>query len=333
MTSPITRRAALMAAAGFAALTLAGGVTPSLAQDAQTYPDRPVHIIVGANAGASADMLARTTARKLSEITGQSFIVENIVGGSGNIAAEHVARAAPDGYTILLSGDALSINGTLFSDLTYDPVEDFAGVTKAVVSPQILVGKADIGITNLEEYIELVREKNGAFPYGRLGAGGIAHIANEILSQETGTQVTYIPYTGGAPATADLLGGHIDATIITLAAVTEHVRAGSLVPIAVTTPYRSPALPDVPTFDESGLPGFSIESWQGFVVPSATPRPVVERVSELFREALNDPEVKSFLEGQGFSVVATTGDELDASIRHDVPRYAAVIESSGITID
>lgn len=315
------------------AALLFGGAQPTLAEDAASFPSKPVKIIVSSPAGASADMLARTVARKLSETTGQNFIVENLVGGAGNIAPEHVAKSAPDGYTILLGSDSLSINGTLFDDLKYDPGNDFAGITKAIVSPQILVGKVDIGVKTLDEYIKLVREKNGAFPFGRLGVGGVAHIANELLSLETDTKVTYIPYAGGAPATADLLGGHIDAVIITLAAVTEHIRAGKLQPIALTTPYRSTALPDVPTIAESGFPDYAIESWQGFVVPKATPRDVVTRINKLFVEALTSPDVKSFLEGQGFVVRASTAEELDASIQADIPRYAEVIRKAGISID
>ncbi|HTE15984.1 MAG TPA: tripartite tricarboxylate transporter substrate binding protein, partial [Burkholderiales bacterium] len=255
----------------FLAVFIFGGTAQAaqIGRDVSKFPERPVRIIVATSAGASSDMLTRTVARKLSELWGRPVVVENVPGASGNIGMKRVADATPDGHTLLASGSGLPISANQ-SGLGFDAATAFAGITQAVVNPAILVVRNDLGPKRFSDYIAYVKKKNGGLLFGLTGLGGLHHIANELIAQQTGTQYTYIPYKGGAPATIELLGGHVDAILITLAAVTEHVRAGRLTAIAVTTKERSKALPDVPPLAEVGLPGFNLGSWQGFLAPAKT---------------------------------------------------------------
>lgn len=319
----------------FASLaTVAAFTSPAFANTpGSTFPTKTVRIIAPVAAGGSADKLARTLAQKLSEQWHQSVVVENVAGASGTIGAAQVARAAPDGYTLLLGGEGVTLNASLFKRLPYDTNHAFRGVIKAVVSPQILVVRPDLGVRSFQDYLALTRRKPGELALGLPGNGGIAHVAHEMLSRQLGIQVNYIPYPGGGPATLDLLGGHIDATLITLAAVTDYVRNGRLTALAVTTPYRSKALPQVPTMAEAGAPGFAVESWQGLLAPAATPADVIERINRDATAVLAQPGTKQLLEEAGFVVVASSAQALDDTLSKDLPRYAAVIASSGIKLN
>ncbi len=310
-----------------------GATAPAFAEDAANFPSKPVHIIVTASTGASSDTLARTTARKLEEIWGQSVVVENVPGASGNIGLEQVSKAEPDGYTIAVGGDKVPLNAIFYPGQGYDPLKDLVGVTKAVATAQIIVARPDLGVKSLQEYLALAKQKDGGLTVGTASNGGVGHLAHELLAQATDTKYTFIPYKGGAPAVTDLLGGHVDAIIITLAAVTEHVRAGRLTAIAVTSPERVAALPDVPTIAEAAVPGFNVVSWQGFHVSAKTPRPFFEKLNESFVAALTSPDVKAFLEDQGYGVVATSAEEIDKSVAEDYERYKKVIETAGLAID
>ncbi len=321
----------LLATAAFAL-----SLVPASAQevDVSKYPEHQVRIVVTSSAGASADALTRTVARELGKIWGKDPIVENIAGSNGNIGLEQIAQGKPDGLSIVVGGDKVPLNAIFFGpELKTDLIKDLSTVTKAVANPQILVVRPTLGVKNLDEYLKLAREKNGTLTVGTPSNGGAHHIGHELLGQLTGTKYTFIPYKGGAPAVTDLLGGHIDAVIITLAAVTEHVRAGRLVPIGVSTAKRSAALPDVPTFQEQGIKDFDIETWQGFFVSAKTPRPLVEKINKDFVAALNAPDVKNFLEGQGFSVVASSAEEGDAAVRSDFENYSRVIKAANIKLD
>jgi tripartite-type tricarboxylate transporter receptor subunit TctC len=317
-----------------AATVLAVGAARAQDVDVSKYPQGPVRIIVTSSAGASSDALARTVGRELGKIWGSDPVIENVPGGSGNIGLEQVARSKPDGLTIAVGGDKVPLNAIFFgSDLSYDPIKDLSTVTKAVANPSILVVKPSLGIKTVDEYLKLAKEKKGELTVGTPGNGSAHHIGHALLGQLTDTKYTFVAYKGGAPAVTDLLGGHIDAVIITLAAVTEHVRAGRLIPIAVTTAERSTALPDVPTFQEAGVKGFTSETWQGFFVPSKTPRPLVDKINADFVKALNAPEVKTFLEGQGFVVTASSAEEGDKTVRETFEKYSKVVKEANIKLD
>lgn len=302
------------------------------ASEANVFPNKPVRIIVPVAAGGSADKLTRTLAERLGVLWGQTVVVENVAGASGSIGAARVAKSAPDGYTLLQQGEGLTLNAILFRELPYDTQTAFIPIIKAVVNPQILVVNPATGLHTFADYLARAKAKPDSISLGLPGNGGIAHVAHEIITQQTGARVNYIPYSGGGPATLDVLAGHTNATLITLAAVTEHVRAGRLHALAVTTPYRSPALPGVPTMAEAGLPGFSVESWQGYFAPAGTPPQVVAKINRDIQTVLQSPEVRAKLEDMGFKVAGGTPAELAASLQTERPKYALAIKRSGIEL-
>ncbi|AVS67008.1 ABC transporter substrate-binding protein [Paracidovorax avenae] len=328
-----TAATAALALAAFAATTLHASRSHAASDAAAGFPSKPVRIIVPVAPGGSADKLTRTLADRLGAVWGQSVIVENVAGASGTIGAARVAKAAPDGYTLLQQGEGLTLNGILFRGLPYDTDKSFTPIIKAVVNPQILVVHPATGITSLADYVARARARPESISLGLPGNGGIAHVAHEILSQETGARVNYIPYPGGGPATVDVLAGHTDATLITLAAVTDHVRAGKLRALAVTTSYRSPALPTVPTVAEAGgPPGFSVESWQGYFAPAGTPPAIVEKINRDIATVLQAPDVRAQLESQGFQVAGGSPGDLAQSLRAEQPRYAQAIRTAGLAL-
>ncbi|MDB5914631.1 MAG: hypothetical protein JWP22_3306 [Ramlibacter sp.] len=300
---------------------------------AAAFPAKPVHLVVPVAVGGSADKLTRVLAERLSALWGQNVPVENVVGASGTIGAGRVAKAAADGYTLLQGGEGVTLNAILFPRLPYQTDEAFAPLIKAVVNPQILVVHPATGIQSFADYIARAKAKPLSISLALPGAGGIAHVAHELITQQTGARVNYIPYSGGGPATVDVLAGHVDATLITLAAVTDHVRSGKLRALAVTTPYRSPAVPGVPTMNEAGLPGFSVESWQGFFAPGATPPAIVDTINRDMQAVLQQPQVRERLQDLGFKVVGGSPSELTASLRAERQRYAQVIQTAGITLN
>ncbi|MFY9512638.1 MAG: tripartite tricarboxylate transporter substrate binding protein [Rubrivivax sp.] len=304
----------------------------SHAAEPGVFPNKSVRFIVPVAPGGSADKLTRILGERLNALWSQTVVVENVAGASGTLGAARVAKAPADGYTLLQQGEGLTLNGILFNDLPYDTQRAFAPVVKAVVNPQVLVVNPGTGIRTLGEYLARAKADPGKINLALPGNGGIAHVAHELLSQETGARVNYVPYSGGGPATLDVLAGHADATLITLAAVTDHVRAGKLRALAVTTNYRSPALPDVPTVAEAAVPGFAVESWQGYFVPAATPKELVHKLHRDIVTVLRTPEVRARLEDMGFKVVGSTPEELAASLGSERTRYAGVIRSAGIVV-
>lgn len=315
----------------FSAIALQGPVVHAATEDI-SFPNKTVRIVVPVAPGGSADKLTRTLAEKLSTLWGQTVVVENVAGASGTIGAAKVAKAPPDGYTLLQQGEGLTLNGLLFAQLPYDTQKSFTPIIKAVVNPQVLVVNPGTGLNTLADYIARAKSKPESISLGLPGNGGIAHVAHEIFTQETGARVNYIPYPGGGPAALDVLGGHTDATLITLAAVTEYVRTGKLRALAVTTPYRSDALPQVPTMSEAGVPGFSVESWQGYFAPAGTPLPIVHKINRDLQSVLQAPDVRAQLEHMGFKVAGGTPADLNQSLQTERPRYAKAIKSAGLTL-
>jgi tripartite-type tricarboxylate transporter receptor subunit TctC len=329
-----TRRNALLRGALACALLgpFVSVVAASAADEAADFPSRPVYIVVPVAAGGSADKLTRLIAERLTRRWGQPVVVENLAGASGTIGAARVAKAAADGYMLMQQGEGLTLNDILFDHLPYDRQRAFAPVIKAVVNPQILVVNPATGITDFRSYLARAKARPQSISLALPGNGGIAQVAHEMIAQETGAQVNYIPYSGGGPATLDVLAGHVDATLITLAAVTEHVRAGKLRALAVTTSYRSSALPDVPTMAESGLPGFSVESWQGYFAPAGTPGAVIAKINRDIQAVLDAPETRAKLEDMGFKVAGGTPADLARTLTAERLRYAKTIQTAGITL-
>ena len=261
------------------------------------------------------------------------MVVDNVPGASSSIGTAQVVRAAADGYTLLLGSDQLSVAASLGTSLPYDASKDLKGITKAVVNPQLLVVRHGLGVANFGDYVKLLKSRPGkvslALPSGR---GSLQHLAVEMLNARLGTRTNNIPYPGGGPATLDVLGGHIDAMLITLAAATENVRANKLVGLAVTTPVRSKALPDIPTLQELGLAGYAVESWQGLLVPSATPAPVIEQLHRDVVAVLREPEIAKQLEDLGFNLVGGTPADVDQTIVRDIGIYKKVVAEAQIRV-
>ncbi|WP_422099283.1 tripartite tricarboxylate transporter substrate binding protein [Variovorax sp.] len=327
------RRALLRATLAAPVLLAAFTVSARAATDeAAGFPSKPVHIVVPVAAGGSADKLTRLIAERLTERWGQSVVVENLGGASGTIGAARVAKSPADGYTLLQQGEGLTLNGILFDRLPYDGQKAFTPVIKAVVNPQILVVNPKTGIADFRAYLARARARPHSISLGLPGNGGIAHVAHEMIGQETGAQVNYIPYSGGGPATLDVLAGHVDATLITLAAVTDHVRAGKLRALAVTTDYRSGALPEVPTMAEAGLPGFAVESWQGYFAPAGTPPAVVAKINRDIQAVIASPETRARLEDMGFKVTGGSPADLGRTLAAERIRYAKTIQTAGISL-
>jgi len=303
----------------------------AMAQGSDVYPSKPVKIIVPVSAGGSTDRLARLVAEKLAFAWKQPVIVENVTGAGGSIGATQAAKSKPDGYTLLLHSDAVILNLALLAKPTYS-LGDLTGVVKVAANPQILVVRPGLGVSTLKEYAELIKSKPGIISVGLPTNGGIGHISHEMLSKALNLNVNYIPYPGGGPAALAVMGEHVDATMITTAAVTEFIKAKKLVPIAVTTSYRSTALPDVPTIAESGVPGFSVESWQGILAPASTPKDIIKKINRDTLAILENPDFKKQIEAMGYGVSSGSADQFSASLADELKRYTQVIKDAKITL-
>ena len=301
------------------------------AQVADVYPSKPVKIIVPVSAGGSTDRLARLLAEKLSVAWKQPVIVENVTGAGGSIGATQAAKSKPDGYTLLLHSDAVILNLALLSKPTYS-LTDLTGVVKVAANPQILVVRPSLGVSTLKEYADLIKSKPGIISVGLPTNGGIGHISHEMLSRALNLNVNYIPYPGGGPAALAVMGDHVDATMITTAAVTEFIKAKKLIPIAVTTSYRSSALPDVPTIAEAGIPGFNVESWQGILTPAGTSKDIVKKINRDTLVVLDSPDFKKQIEAMGYGVSLGSAEQFNASLNDELKRYTQVIKEAKISL-
>ena len=321
----LDRRALL----GAAAAALAA---PALAQAGPVQPPAgTIRFVVPFAPGGSVDVLGRAVAKAVGEALGRQTLVENVAGGSTNLGSERVAKAIPDGLTILVASDSLAINKSLFPRLTFDPATSFAPVTLAITAPQLLVTHPRSGLTTVADYVATARARPGELKVGLPGHGVIGHLASEIVNRRlAGLKVNHIPYNGGAPASRDLIGGHLDALFITLPAVTAQVREGTLRGLATTSARRSAALPDVPSFDETVVPGLDLLSWKGFLVPAGTPADVVEGLDAAIGAALRGPSARPALEGLGFDIVAAGPEAFGKLIRDDVARFAEIVHDAGL---
>nr|WP_233238194.1 tripartite tricarboxylate transporter substrate binding protein [Bordetella sp. LUAb4] len=270
------------------------------AQNQAKYPSHPVTMVVGYAAGGATDIVARLLAKSLTQELGQTFVVENRTGANSNIGAETVTRAAPDGYTLYVGSIANTINMTLYSKLNYDVNKDFAPVGMMASVPNILVVNPKVPINTVKEYIAYAKAHPGKLTCASSGSGSSIHLSCELFKMETGTDILHVPYRGSGPAVADLLGGQVDSMFDNMPSSLPHVRAGKLRALGVTSQQRVAFAPDVPTLAESGLPGFSVESWFGLMAPAATPPAVIERLNMALNKALKDPELRAVYEKSGF---------------------------------
>jgi len=309
---------------------VAACVVAAATAQADTYPSRPVRIIVPFAAGGVADLLPRLVGQKLSEKWGQPVVVENKAGASGNIGMGEVARAAPDGYTIGLAPTGnLTVNQFLFK-LPFDNEKDLAPITVLATSPNVLVVHPSVPARNFRELIAYARSNPGTLNFASPGEGSGAHLAGELLNLEAGIRATHVPYKGLAPAVNDLLGGQVQMMFAGISTVLQHVKSGKLVAIAIAAPKRSPQLPDVPTVAESGLAGFDVTSWYGLVTRAGTPREIVEKIHRDAVEALSSEDVRSKLAGLGLEPLGNSPAEFERMIAAESRKWGDIVRRAGI---
>jgi tripartite-type tricarboxylate transporter receptor subunit TctC len=305
--------------------------TPTLAAEpAAAYPSKPVRLVVPFTPGGSTDILARAVGQKLSEAWGQPVVIDNRPGAGGIIGMEAVARAAPDGYTLVMGHvGTLAANPALYRTLPYDPVKDFAPVTLIARVPNVLVVGPAVPSRSVAELIALAKAKPGKLDYGSGGNGSAAHLATEYFKLKAGVDLQHIPYKGTAPALQDLLGGQIALMITGLPPVLPHVKAGKLRILGVASAQRQRLFPDIPTIAESGVPGYEATQWYGILAPAATPKDVVAKLNREFVKALKDPAVAEKLALEGADPVGDTPEQFAAFIASEIDLWGKVIRATG----
>ena len=323
--SKIFRRHWLQAAFLGASLTLMGAAI------AQSYPSKPIRLVVPFTPGGVTDTSGRLIAEQLSKRLGQQVIVDNKPGASGNIGTQQVAAAEGDGYTLLLGFDGtLVINPHVFPKTGFDTLKDFAPIGKIGDAVLILVANPSFPAKNLKDLIALSKTQAGGLSYGTSGTGGTPHIAGELLRQRTGANLVHVPYKGGGQALTDVLGGNIPLVYTAIAGAIPHVKSGKLLPIAVSSSKRASSLPDVATFIENGVSDFEASSWVALLAPAKTPRAIVTRLNTELNAVLNDPEVRERLNGMGITAAPGTAESFGAELSRDLAKYGPVVKAAGI---
>lgn len=305
------------------------------AAQAQAYPARPIRFVVPYAPGGPLDLIARAIGQKLTEATGQAVVVDNKPGAGGNIGADIVAKAAPDGYTIVMGAVAThAINPTLYPKIPYDPVKDFTPVAMVAVVPNVLVVNPTLPVKSVKELIDFAKAKPSYLNFASGSTGSTGHLAGELFNALAGVQMVHIPYKGGAPAMADLLAGQVQLMFDNLANALPQVKAGKLRALAVTTAQRSAFAPDLPTLAEAGVPGFDLTTWFGIFLPGNAPRDIVLRLNTEINKALSAPDMKDRLEKMGAEPPANnTPERFAAFIKVEFDKYARVIKASGAKVE
>ena len=315
-----------------AAAILVTGIAP--AQGAESYPARAVRMVVGFPPGGTTDIMGRIAAQKLSDTFGQQVIVDNRPGAGGNIATELVARAAPDGYTLLASpGSTLTINPSLYAKLGFDTLRDFAPVTILAEVPNLLVVHPSLPARSVKELIALARSRPGQLNYASTGAGQSTHLSMELFKSMARVDLNHVPYKGSAPALTDLIGGQVTLMFDNMPTALPHAKSGRLRPLAVSTARRAAVFPELPTVAEAALPGFEVSVWFGILAPAQTPRDLVQRLNGVLAKALQASDVKTRLADQGAEAVGNTPEQFTDVIRADLAKWAKVIQAAGIRLE
>jgi len=310
-----------------ALMGLAGSVAAQ-----EPYPSKPIRFITPYAPGGSTTVVARLIGQKLTEAWGQQVIVDNRPGGNTIIGSEALVKSAPDGYTILLAGTPHVVNPSMLPT-PYDAIKDFAPVATATSNEILLVVHPSVPANNLGEFIALAKSRPGQLNYATSSTGGSPHLASELFNIMAGVKTQHIPYKGGGPAVTDLLGGQVQMIFAIPTNVIAHVKGGRLKAIAVSGESRLSALPQVPTFTEGGLPGFSVKTWYGVLAPAGTPKPIIDKMSAEIARILAMPDIKEKLDSQGFETFISTADEFAALIKADLAKYAKIIKAADIKVD
>ena len=299
----------------------------------QSYPNKPIRLLVAFPPGGTSDLLARMLGQKIAESVGQHVIVDNRPGAGGHICAEFAARSAPDGYTLLFGTAFLTIGVSLYSKLKYDLVKDLAPITQAVNYTNLLVVHPSLPVKSVRELVTLAKSRPGQLDYGTPGNGTPPHMTGELFKTLAGVSIQHVPYKGGAPAITDLLGGQITILFDNVPPLLQHVRSGKMRALGVTSLARSPVLPDIPTIDEAGLKGFEAIAWNGPLAPAGTPREIITKLNAEFVRALALPDIRERLLAQGAEPVGGTPEQFAALIRAEIPKWAQVVKASGAKLD
>ena len=313
-----------------ACLLSAGG---ACAQDAQSFPSKPIRVIVPFAPGGGVDIVARAVAGRMADITGQQAIVDNRGGGGTIIGTELGARAVPDGYTWLFGSTTLAINPSLRSKLPYDTLKDLTPVSQASFQAYVLAVNPGVPAKSVKEFIALAKAKPETITYGSPGIGSGSHLVAELFTLTTHTKMVHIPYKGSSPAMADLIGGQIHSTYGTILAVYPHVRSGKLRALAVSSIKRSSVMPAVPTIAEAGVPRFDATSWNGVLVPAGVPQPIIAKIHASVARALQSDEVRERLKGDGAEAVGSTPEQFAVFIRGEITKWGKVVKAGGINPD
>ena len=328
MTQP---RRTLLAALAASAFTLAAA-PQALAQTAD-FPSKPVRIVVPFSAGGAVDRPIRAIAQDLGKRLGQQIIIENKPGAGATIGSEVVAKAAPDGYTLLLASQTNAISATLYKKLSFDPVEDFVGISLLGREPGVLVVNPTFPAKSVAELVALAKARTGEYNYASSGNGSGQHLFMAMFASMAGIQLTHVPYKGSGQATTDLLAGTVPMSVPGTNGMVKHVRAGKLRALATTGTTRSTQLPDVPTIAESGYPGYSAYVWMGLLAPKGTPQAIVDKLNREFKTSLASPEVTSFMKDAGIEIVGSTPAQMDSYFREERERWSGIVKQIGAKVD
>ncbi len=300
---------------------------------AQTYPTKPIRLIVAFPAGGSTDIIARLVGQRLGEKLGQQVIVDNRGGAGGTIGTEIAAKATPDGHTLTMGTTSTHVIApAAYAKVNYDPVKDFEPITLVASTPYLLVLHPGVKANNLKEFVALAKSQPGKMNYASAGTGSTTQLAMEMLKGAAGVDIVHVPYNGNGPAGAATLGGQVQALFGSMPAVLPHAQAGRLRPIAVGTSRRSPALPNVPTVAESGYPGFEVSLWLGFFAPKGTPKPILTRLQKELTDIANNAEMKAQFEKNGASGVTNTPAEMNTLMKTELEKYGKVVKAAGISL-
>ena len=300
---------------------------------AETYPSKPVRMIIAVPPGGPADTLSRLVQPKLTEAMGQTFVLDNRPGANGNIAYEMAARAVPDGYTIVSVAAGVAINPSLYRKVQYDPMKDFAPITLGITVPNILVVHPSVPVKSVKELIAYAKTQNGKLTFASAGNGTSGHLALELFRDSANVDVVHVPYKGGGPALAEVIAGQVEALFSIALTAIPQVKAGKVRALAISSAKRSAVAPDLPTVAESGIPGFEVIGWFGWLAPAKTPQPIVTRLNRELVHILEDKAMHERLVGLGSDPAPMTPQQFAAFIRSEHDKWAAVIKKAGIRLD
>mgnify|MGYP001564458526 CR=1 FL=1 len=300
---------------------------------ADPYPNRPIRLIVPYSVGGATDITSRIVAPHLGDSMGQQVVVDNRAGGASITGTDMVAKAAPDGYTILMASIAFGANAGLYVKLPYDPQKDFAPVSLVAIVPMVLAVHPSVPVRSVKELLALAKAKPGTLNYGSAGNGSANHLATELLKYMTATKIVHVPYKGGGPAVVAIVAGETSMLFATISSSLQHYKSGRLIPLAVSPSKRNTALPDVPTVAEAGVPGYDFFEWQGVVVPAGTPQAVIDRLHKETVKALTSPDARERIVGLGLDVAGSTPQQFAAHLNAEVARWKKVAKESGIVVD